>query len=690
MKKTFTKSFCSVVIGIAAMALSIVPAQAQQKTFINRSSNPVAKIAPTSIINQTLSGGCDTVNYTKGFVSPYQWSAVIWNSIGSGSGYINGINSSGDKEKGNFLDLSSYTTATHITGAYLWFAYAYSTNLTKTVPVKVYDDGGTSGAPGTLLGSQNLTMSTIANDANGGYITKLAFATPIAIPASKKIYITCDFTNLSWTNAAGTDSMSLVSSDTLEENPGIAWEKTSANAWRPMSSSPGWNLKQMALYIMPFITNNITAASAVNTPTPANATICAGASVTFNPTGTVAPFGSHWGASTGYSSASLNGSNLVVTYNNAGTYTVSNYANGCGITSKATDTVHVKPTPAITTVANFSVCKGSTVPKQLFTTTPGGATISWISSNTAVGLAASGTDSVPTFMATNAANTTVITSTVAVSALLNGCTGTSSYTIGVKPVPVMSAIANASACNHTAVVSTAFASSPTGSTYAWTNSNATIGLAANGTGSLPTFTATTTGTSVNTGTITVTPTLNACAGNAGSFTFTVNPLPAINASTNHDTICLGSSALLNIGGTGVAYLWTPATGLSSATVASPTASPTATTSYIATITDNNACQGIDTVKIVVKNCTGINTLSAAGIKIAFDASSNQYSLLSYNTTYGNANISIYNSLGQEVQHAVYVLNTDRTVIHTDGLSAGIYYVKCVLNNTGFTEKMLVK
>lgn len=60
---------------------------------------------------------------------------------------------------------------------------------------------------------------------------------------------------------------------------------------------------------------------------------------------------------------------------------------------------------------------------------------------------------------------------------------------------------------------------------------------------------------------------------------TVNPLPA--ASTGGPkSICIGSSTIIgSIAIPGNTYLWTPATGLNSATISNPTANPTVTTTY---------------------------------------------------------------------------------------------------------------
>jgi large repetitive protein len=64
----------------------------------------------------------------------------------------------------------------------------------------------------------------------------------------------------------------------------------------------------------------------------------------------------------------------------------------------------------------------------------------------------------------------------------------------------------------------------TGVTYAWTNSNIAIGLAASGTGTIPAFTATNKGSAPIKGSITITPSINGCAGTPRTYVITVNPL----------------------------------------------------------------------------------------------------------------------------------------------------------------------
>ena len=74
----------------------------------------------------------------------------------------------------------------------------------------------------------------------------------------------------------------------------------------------------------------------------------------------------------------------------------------------------------------------------------------------------------------------------------------------------------------------------------------------------------------------------------------------LTATATKDTIILGSSTTLHANtDTTLSVIWTPATGLNSATSFNPTASPTVTTSYVVTITDSSGCPKKDTVTIYV-------------------------------------------------------------------------------------------
>lgn len=85
---------------------------------------------------------------------------------------------------------------------------------------------------------------------------------------------------------------------------------------------------------------------------------------------------------------------------------------------------------------------------------------------------------------------------------------------------------------------------------------------------------------------------------------TIPPAAVLVAFAGNDvSIALGSSASLpgsaSGGVTPYTYSWSPSTGLSSSTIAQPTATPTATTTYTLTVTDADGDVALDTVTVTV-------------------------------------------------------------------------------------------
>ena len=115
------------------------------------------------------------------------------------------------------------------------------------------------------------------------------------------------------------------------------------------------------------------------------------------------------------------------------------------------------------------------------------------------------------------------------------------------------------------------------------------------------------------GTYTVTASLNGCTTSATT-TVAVNAPPQASINPLNPIICAGQSVTLNASG-GVSYQWSPATGLSDPTVASPVASPTASTIYTVTVTNAAGCTATGQVTVNVRatpvlNVSGPQTICA--------------------------------------------------------------------------------
>jgi gliding motility-associated-like protein len=149
-------------------------------------------------------------------------------------------------------------------------------------------------------------------------------------------------------------------------------------------------------------------------------TICAGTAVPTLPTTSTNGISGTWSPAT-------------VNNQSSATYTFTSSPDQCAVET-ATFTVTVNPVGTVSSSNDISVDDGSVIPLNTLSGTPGGVSFTWSNSNTAIGLAASGTGNVPSFTATNLGSTP-ITGTITVTPKLNSCTGSAkTYTITVKPL----------------------------------------------------------------------------------------------------------------------------------------------------------------------------------------------------------------------------------------------------------------
>jgi gliding motility-associated-like protein len=326
-------------------------------------------------------------------------------------------------------------------------------------------------------------------------------------------------------------------------------------------------------------TNGCTATSSTtvtvdNTPPTANA----GGNQTVNcttPSVVLAGSGSgsySWSPATGLSSATVATPTATPGANTTYTLTVTG-ANGCQATSATTVTVDNTP-PTVNAGSDFTT---TCITPTATLNGSGSGSFAW---SPGTGLSST-TVANPT---ANPASTTTYTLTVTGA---NGCTATDQSIVTVDETPPS---ANAGSnqtitCTNTSVVLNGSGSG----TYSWSPST--------GLSSTTVATPTATPSSNTTYTLTVTGANGCQATSTATVNIDIAP-PSVNAGTDFTTSCTSPSTVLNGSGSGT-YSWSPATGLSSTTIANPTATPSVITTYTLTVTGANGCTATDDVTISV-------------------------------------------------------------------------------------------
>lgn len=146
-------------------------------------------------------------------------------------------------------------------------------------------------------------------------------------------------------------------------------------------------------------------------------------------------------------------------------------------------------------------------------------------------------------------------------------------------------------------------------TYNWTNDNPSIGLAASGTGNIPSFNAVNTSATPIIANITVTPVQGSCLGNPQTFTITVYPTPTAPTASALQLVCPGSTvaSLQATAGSGETIEWysaaTGGTALSSSTTL------VSGSTYYAQAVNTNGCSSTRTAVAASTN----NALSFDGV-----------------------------------------------------------------------------
>ncbi|MBN8702676.1 MAG: gliding motility-associated C-terminal domain-containing protein [Bacteroidetes bacterium] len=317
-------------------------------------------------------------------------------------------------------------------------------------------------------------------------------------------------------------------------------------------------------------TNTDSTTVTINTPIPVDAGIsswvCPGDSIQLLATGVTSY---QWQPTTGLNSSIINNPksspNATINYTVEGTD-----VNGC--TSIDTVEVAVASNVPVDAGSGFQICKGNSIVIGGNPTAPANSIYAW----TPVTSLNNTTIANPL---ANPAGSTMYYLTVT----NDTCSGRDSVFVTILPSPVAFAGTDTAFCLQDSIQLQASG----GVSFSWTPAN---GLS-NSQISNPWVDTTLSSSYI----VTVTD-LNGCTAN-DTILVNVNPLPNVDAGVGVN-LCNGLSVTLNATGAAT-YNWSPNNGLSSTSIANPTANPTGTTTYTVIGTDNNNCINSDTTTITL-------------------------------------------------------------------------------------------
>jgi subtilisin family serine protease len=618
----------------------------QVRLFVTNPNGNDAEVK-TAYINVVSPGACnelnlDDNNFTSQSSIHVGWTPSVFTVASPGGGFVSGLNSTGDKAKVEYFPASMVGSNTQfVTGVYIWFNNAYSSNPNKTININVYN--ATGGTPGAILATRTITMGSLTN----GAIRFYQFATPVPLPASSQIAVGVDFSNLSYPS----DSLSIVTSGNGNPSNSIGFEKRSTNAWNAYSAR--WTgITNLSHYIFPQLTANPVNVNLTANPT----TICAGDQVNYDATGSTFQDTLLW---TFVGQTPINSNNVITNkiYNTAGSYKtyLEVVGGGCGNYAIDSVTITVNPTPniSITTTAD-TVCNTGNVtltcvPAQTsYLWTPGGQTTQ--------------------------ARTATITgnTTFNVTATTAGCSDNASITIYHETSPTAASIATPSTpvCTGT-LVNFDGTSSAGANTFNWTfpQGSPSIGSSTNPFASVSFGAGGTHNYSLQV--------TNMCGSNTFNGTVVVNAGP-----NNTTTLAVGSITSNEAAAT--SYQWVDCNNsyaiISGAT--NQVFNPTVSGDYAVVIVKNGCT---DTSACVNYLITGVNELSSNSISIYPNPTNNKITVDFGNTTVSK--ITLFDVQGKVV-YDNSVINNNKLSIDLVNANKGVYFLQVVVNETVSTYKVI--
>ena len=480
------------------------------------------------------------------------------------------------------------------------------TNLTNTVQTVTYVATATSStALGSCTKNQNITI-TVNPSISLTDPTDIVVCPGVSLPAIAFTTNPSSGVSLSWSNNTGSIGMASAGINTIASFAPV--NNTNNNITATITVIP-----QYGICSGPAQTFTITVKPMPTVTGGGNQTICLGGSfnaINFSSPTSVANTTYNWTNTNPSIGLAISGTGDIATLTPStavsSSILVVPSANGCnGSTSLITLTTN--PIPIISPIGDQTICSGSNSTLITFGSNAPNTTYAWTNSNTAIGLAASGSNpTIPIFATTNATNA-AISGLITVAPTANGCPGTAiTFTITVNPKPTVNPVSSIMVCNGAATGDFDFASTLAvpNTVFNWTNNAPSIGLASSGSGNITSFNAVNTGSANVIAAITITPTAGGCNGNTGNFTITVKPTPVATVPGNQ-SICAGSNSTLITFGSNApntTYSWTNS---NTAIGLDPLGSNPTIPVFATTNATNAEISGLITISPIANGCAGL-------------------------------------------------------------------------------------
>jgi gliding motility-associated-like protein len=158
----------------------------------------------------------------------------------------------------------------------------------------------------------------------------------------------------------------------------------------------------------------------------------------------------------------------------------------------------------------------------------------------------------------------------------------------------------------------------------------------------------------------------------------------ITAASNDVTISKGYSSNLDVTGKDlVSYSWSPAIGLSATNIANPIASPSETTRYAVTVTNN---LGLSTVVYVTVNVIEDYNITPTNVLTPNGDGVNDTWVIGNLNTYPDNTVQLFDKAGRMIYQVKGYQNDWDGMLNGNLLHEGAYYYVIRIGNKGFIKK----